>query len=70
MAKYVLIKQMNRKPFTVVVAVEFEVRQDARDEAKRLNRTAVNYKYKVLPLKVGKIRRSVPSPPPMPVPFP
>lgn len=60
-AKYVVIKQRVRFPFTVVGAEEFEVRQDARNDAKEKNRKAVNYKFVVVLLKPGKIRRKVPG---------
>lgn len=55
--KYAVVKQCKRSPFTVQSAEEYEVRSDAREDCKRKNATAINYKYRVVTLKVGKIRR-------------
>ena len=57
-AKYCVVKQMKAKPHTVVEVQFYEVRQDARDEADAKNKSAVSYKFKVMPLKPGKIKRA------------
>lgn len=60
MAKYVVVRQMKRSPFTVIDGEEFEVRNDARVHARESNRMARVYKFKVVLLKPGKIKRKAP----------